>query len=146
MKEIRTIRMVEQTEVKFIADDGKEFIGENAERDCMIYERRKNEEKVINEFRKLKPKWIMQPVIDCFYGDIGEVISVTVNDEVDYDITIKDYFYIKSPYMEFCGYEESKPTEFPANIIIVSGGEWVDVYGTVEEFKEELLKAVAQLG
>ena len=45
MKEIRTIKMVEQTEVKFVADDGKEFIGENAERDCRDYERQKDKKK-----------------------------------------------------------------------------------------------------
>ena len=50
MKEIRTIKFVEQTEVKFVADDGREFIGENAERDCRDYERTQDRKKVEQAF------------------------------------------------------------------------------------------------
>lgn len=145
MKEIRTTRMVEQTEVKFIADDGKEFVGTLAEQECRAYERTRNEERVINAFKKLKPKWINMPLID-WVGCENEIISVTVNDEVDYDITIRDYYYIKSPsYMDFSGFESKKPKEFPANIVLVSGCEWVDIFGSEADLMEALKKTIEQL-
>ena len=147
MKEIRTIKMVEQTEVKFVADDGKEFIGEHAESECKRYERTKNEEKVINEFKKLRPKWIYVPLIDWVGCGENEIISVTVNDEIEFDTTVRDYYHIKSPnYMDFDGFESKKPKEFPANIVIVSGCEWVDIFGSKEDLKAELMKAIEQIG
>ena len=146
MKEIRITKMVEQTEVKFVADDGMEFIGANAEQECKIYERTQNEEKVVNEFKKLKPKWITVPLVDWVGCGENEVISVTVNDEIEFDTTVKDYYYIKSPtYMDFSAFESKKPTSFPANIILVSGYEWVDIFGSAEDFKEALMKTIEQL-
>ena len=124
MKEIRTTRMVEQTEIKFVADDGRVFIGENAERECRQYERTQNDEKVIREFKKLNPKWIDVPLVDWVGCGENEVISVTVNNEADYDITVRDYYYIKSPeYMDFSNLESKRPKEYPCNIVLVSGYE-----------------------
>ena len=146
MKEIRTIKMVEQTEVKFVADDGKEFIGANAEIECKRYERTQNEKKVINEFKKLRPKWLSIPLLDYFMYE-GEVISVTVKDEIEFDTTVKDYYHIKSPrYMDFDGFESKKPNEFPANIVIVNGCEWVDIFGSEKELKDKLIETIEQLG
>jgi hypothetical protein len=145
MKEIRKIKMIEVEEVKFIADDGKEFIGDNAENECKLYERTRNEEKVEKEFNKLRPKWINIPLID-WVGCENEIISVTVNDEVDFNITVRDYFYIKSPnYMDLSAFESKKPTEYPANIVLVSGYEWVDIFGSKEDLKEALMKTIEQL-
>lgn len=146
MKEIRITKVVEQTEVKFVADDGKVFTGANAERECKTYERTQNEEKVINEFKKLKPKWINVPLVDWVGCGENEVISITVNSEIDFDTTVRDYYYIKSPsYMDFSNFESKKPKEFPANIVLVSGYEWVDIFGSDEDFKEALQKAIEQL-
>lgn len=146
MKEIRTTRLVEQTEVKFIADDGKEFFGNNAEAECRRYERTQNEERVVNEFKKLKPKWIDVPLIDWVGCGDNEVISVTVNDEIEFDTIVKDYYYIKSPdYMDFDSFESKKPKEFPANIVLVNGYEWVDIFGSETDFIEALKKTIEQL-
>lgn len=49
MKVVKTVRMVEQVDVEVFADDGKKFVGENAERECVIYERTKDRQKVENE-------------------------------------------------------------------------------------------------
>lgn len=144
MKEIRRIKMVEVEEVKFIADDGKEFIGENAEHECKTYERTRNNEKVTNEFKKLKPKWINIPLID-WVGCENEIISVTVNDEFDFTITVRDYFAIQSQWMDLEVFETKKPTEYPANIVLVSGCEWVDIFGSEKELKEKLMETIEQL-
>lgn len=127
MTKIVETKMVEQTNIKFIADDGKEFATET---ECKNYERTQNEERVINEFKKLRPKWISIPLLDWYMCE-GEIISVTVKDEIEFDTTVRDYYYIKSPrYMDFGGFESNRPKEFPANIIIVNGCEWVDIFGS----------------
>ena len=146
MKEVRTIKMIEQTEVKFIADDGKVFTGENAENECALYERTQNEERVIKEFKKLKPKCINIPMLDWVGCGDNEVIAVTVNDEVDFDITVKDYYYIKSPqYMDLSCFESKKPKEFPANIVLVNGYEWVDIFGSSDDLVKALVQVTEQL-
>ena len=52
MKEIRTIKMVEVTDIKFVADDGREFVGTNAENECRTYERQRDENKVKESFNR----------------------------------------------------------------------------------------------
>lgn len=137
-------KMVEQTSVKFIANDGKEFVGDNAERECAAYERTQHEDKVINEFKKLRPKWINVPLLDWFSGE-SEVIAVTVNDEIDFDITVRDYYYIKSPeFMDMTAFYTKRPKEFPCNIVLVNGYEWVDIIGD-DDLKNQLQTALKQL-
>ena len=140
-------KMVEQTTVKFVAEDGKVFTGDNAERECAEYERTKNKNKVEEEFKKLRPKYIEIPLLDWFYGCDAEIISVDVKDEIELETTVKDYFTIKNPgYMDFEGFYSKKPTTFPCNIILVSGCEWVDVYsGGEKELKAELIKTIEKL-
>ena len=136
-------KMVEQTTTKFIADDGMEFATET---ECKSYERTQNENKVIDEFKRLNPKWIDVPLVDWVGCGENEVISVTVKSEIEFNTTVRDYYYIKSPrYMDFSCFESKKPKEFPANIILVSGCEWVDIFGSKEDFKSALIKTIEQL-
>lgn len=142
MTKLVETKMVEQTTTKFIADDGMEFATET---ECKDYERTQNEEKVINEFKRLNPKWIDVPLVD-WVGCENEVISVTVKNEIEFNTTVRDYFYIKSPrYMDFNGFESKKPKEFPANIILVSGCEWVDIFGSKKDFEMALRKTIEEL-
>lgn len=136
MKHLIETKMVEQKTEKWFADDGKEF---DNEKDCVVYERRQNEEKVVKEFKKLKPKFLRIPIVEYFYGDEAEIVSINLNDESDF-IFIEDYFAIKSSYMDMCGLVSKKPTNYPCNILVVSGCEWVDIYGTEEDLKNEFKK------
>ena len=61
MKHLVETKMVEQKTERWFADDGKEF---DNEKDCVVYERRKNEEKVVKEFKKLKPQFLNIPILD----------------------------------------------------------------------------------
>lgn len=143
MTKLVETKMVEQTTTKFIADDGKEFATET---ECKNYERTQNEGKVVNEFKKLSPKWIDVPLVDWVGCGENEVISVIVKSEIEYDTTVRDYYYIKSPrYMDLSCLESKKPKEFPADIVLVSGCEWVDVFGSKEDFKKALMKTIEQL-
>ena len=143
MTKLVETKMVEQTSIKFIADDGMEFA---TEAECKAYERTQNEDKVINEFKKLNPKWLNVPLVDWVGCGENEVISVTVKNEIEYDITVRDYYYIKSPkYMDFSCLESKKPKEFSADIVLVSGYEWVDIFGSKEDFKRALMETIEQL-
>lgn len=141
MKHYVETKLVEQKIEKWFANDGKEFDNEN---DCVIYERRKNREKVEKEFKKLKPKFLDIPILEWFYGSDAEVVSVNLKDEFDF-IAVEDFFAIKSSFMDMCSLIEKKPTEYPCNILVVSGCEWVDIYGTESDLKAQLKELVDKL-
>lgn len=141
MKHYVETKLVEQKIEKWFANDGKEFDNEN---DCVVYERRKNEEKVVKDFKKLKPKFLNIPILDWFYGTEEEIVSVNLKDEFDF-IAVEDYFSIKSSYMDMCGLIEKKPTEYPCNIVVISGYEWADIWGTESDLKAKLKELVDKL-
>ena len=140
MKHLVQTKLVEQTTEKWIANDGKEF---DNEKDCVVYERRKHEDKVIKEFKKLKPQFLDIPLIDWFSCDT-EIVSVNLKDESDF-FAVEDYFAIKSSYMDLCGLVEKKPTVYPCNILIISGYEWVDIYGTKDDLKNKLKETMEKI-
>lgn len=131
MKHYVETKLVEQKTEKWFADDGKEF---DNEKDCVVYERRKNEEKVVKDFKKLKPQFLNIPILEWFYGSDAEVVSVKLKDEYDFDI-VQDYFAIKSSWMDLSSMVEKKPTEYPCELVFASGCEWVDIYGTKDDLK-----------
>ena len=141
MKHLIETKMVEQKTEKWFADDGKEF---DNEKDCVVYERRKNEEKVVKEFKKLKPQFLNIPILDWFMGADVEIVYFNLKDEYDF-IDVEDYCAIKSSYMDMCGLIKKKPTEYHCNILIVSGYEWIDIYGTKNELKDELKELVEKI-
>lgn len=143
MKVVKTVKMVEQVDVEVFADDGKKFVGENAERECVIYERTKDRQKVENEFNKLKPVWLELDPVDIVDGDV-EVIAVTVKDEFDYDITVKDYVSREFVDLDNLNLNYGKPKQFPADIVIIRTGCWVEVRSK-EDIVSNLEKELAKL-
>lgn len=139
MKEIRTIKKVEVTEVKFVADDGKEFIGENAEYECKEYERKCDVKKVTERFDRLNGTRIDVPLVNWFCNE-ADIWKITLKSKDDYYSMI-DYFEI----VEHCcdDYLEM-PKEFPYTMTIIKGYEWIDKYNG--DLKEGLQKALEQLG
>lgn len=137
MKEIRTIKMVEQTEVKFIANDGKEFVGENAEQRCATYERQKNEAQVKAEFERLDAVEIKMPMLDWFCCE-SEVWKIKLESKKDY-YTMTDYFKV----VKYCcdNYTEM-PKEFPCTMIIMKGYECISDH--CGDLKFELKKVLEQ--
>ena len=139
MKEIRTIKFVEQTEVKFVADDGKEFIGENAERDCRDYERTQDRKKVEQAFKRLDFVELKMPFIDWFSDEQG-FYKVLLNSKSDY-IAMMDYFNVV-----WNVYDNSieEPSAYPYTMTVSSSCDYVCEYK--RDLKEELQKALEQLG
>ena len=132
MKEIRTIKMVEQTEVKFVADDGKEFIGEHAERDCRDYERTKDKKRV--DFVELK-----MPFIDWFHDEQG-FYKTLLNSKSDF-VAMMDYFNV---VWDVYGNDIEEPATYPYTMIVSYSCGYVNEY--TGNLKEELQKTLEQLG
>lgn len=143
MKEIREIKMVEQTTITFIAEDGKKFIGENAERECADYERRCNRERVIDAFERLDVKSIDLPIAKWWYGDDASLWKVTLHSKKDY-LALTDYLIVGcGVYKGDMNIEE--PKEYPYTTLVGAGCEWAYEYGSVEHLREQLSKMMEQL-
>lgn len=143
MKEIRTIKMVEQTEVKFIANDGKEFVGENAQQECEAYERRMNREKVVEAFNRLNAKQIEVPIAEWWYGDYTRLWKVTLESKKDY-YTFVDYLIVEmGVWKGDMSFEE--PKEYPYTTLVGAGCEWACEYGSVDQMKSQLEELMKEL-
>lgn len=104
MKEIRETKLVEQTTVRFVADDGKEFLNEE---ECKKYERRLNEGTIEKDYKKILIKEMEFP----FQGWNGEfsVDLVKFNCYADY-VTAMDYLDICEGVSDFnCDEPKSYP-------------------------------------
>lgn len=138
MKEIRTIRMVEQTDVKFVADDGKEFIGENAERECRDYERTRDKKKVEQAFARVDFTELKMPFADWFSDENG-FYKVVLNSKADF-VAMNDYF--KVVWGVYDNYID-EPAAYPCSKLIYYSYDSVGDYS--RDLKTELENALAQL-
>lgn len=127
MKEIRTVKMVEQVDVKFFADDGKEFA---TEQECRVYELQKDQEKLKRAYEELNPIYVKSDVIYWFCCDSGLDI-VTVKSQRDYNI-VKAYLK-HSNYVDF---EVEEPKEYPKTLTIY----WNDGYVSEASFDKEFIR------
>lgn len=143
MKQIIEIKMVEQKTVRFVANDGKEFIGENAEHECATYERRLDTEKVKKAFERLDIKPIQMPFIEFWYGDYGRMWQVTLNNKQEY-YALVDYMIQEEGICTSEMYVK-EPKEYPYTTLIASGCEWLYVYKDPDEFIKELQDVISQL-
>lgn len=127
MKEIRTIKMIESVEVKFFADDGKEFA---TEQECRVYEMRQDEAKLKRMYEELNPIGVTSQVLDWFSCDSG-IDIVTVKSQRDFDI-VKAYLK-HSDYVDF---EVEEPKEYPKTLTIY----WNDGYVGTPSFDKEFIR------
>lgn len=127
MKEIRTVKMVEQVEVKFFADDGKEFA---TEQECRVYELRQDKAKLEMMYEALNPICIKSDVLDWFCCDSGLDI-VTVNSQNDYRI-VKAYF----GGGHYCDWNVDEPKEYPATLTLY----WNEGFVGKPSFDKEFIR------
>lgn len=139
MKEIREIKMVEQVSVKFVADDGTEFVGEHAERDCRDYERTRSKEKVEWAFKRLDAVELDNSFLSWF-GDEYGYWKILLNSKSDY-VAMMDYFNV---VWNVYDNDIEEPKEYPYTMMVATGCEWVGEYR--RDLKAELQKAIEQLG
>ena len=138
-KEVTT-KMVEQTNIKYIANDGKVFEGSTAESDCKDYERRKNCDKCEKEFKKLNPRFVPDPALDWVAAE-DELWVVPLKSEADW-LVLLDYVKRGDGYMDTSYLEERKPSIFPTEIAIIIEYEYASYYGTKDELVAEMEKAI----
>lgn len=100
MKEIRETKMVEQTTVKFVADDGTEF---DKDYDCSIYEAKKNRE-------------ILKAKLDGALTEVKLHIMEWWNCSAVYKVKARNkedilniYAYVDDSYESFEYYEKTIP-------------------------------------
>lgn len=138
MKEIRTIKMVEVTDVKFVADDGKEFVGDHAERDCRDYERTRDVNKVKKAFERVDMVQLDMPFVDWFSDEAG-FYMVQLNSKADF-VAMMDYFNVV-----WAVYDNSikAPTAYPYTMTVSYSCDYVCEYN--RDIKAELQKALEQL-
>lgn len=137
MKEIRIIKMVEQTEVKFVADDGKEFVGECAERDCRDYERTIDKTRVEQAFKRLDAVELKIPFVK-WWSDDWAFWKIILNSKNDF-ITMMDYFNV---IWNVFNNSIEEPASYPYTMIVSESCDYVCEYkGNI---KEELQKALEQ--
>lgn len=127
MKEIRTIKMIEQVEVKYFADDGKEFATEH---ECRVYEMQQDKDKLKRMYEELNPICITSQVLDWFSCDSG-IDIVTVNNQREYNIA-KAYLQ-HSPYVDW---DVDEPKEYPATLTLY----WNDGYVGKPSFDKEFMR------
>lgn len=138
MKEIRTITMVQQVEVKYIANDGKEFTGEDAETRCETYERQQNKAKVKEAFERLDAVQINIPILDYFCSE-AEVWKIKLENKRDY-YSMVDYFKaVKGKYENYV----EMPEEFPCIKVVMCG--WEDLSEYTKNLENELKEALVKL-
>ena len=125
MKEIRITKIVEQTTITFEANDGNQFTGENAERECKNYEMQLNKELCETEFKKLKPIFLNNSILGWFGGDGSQqFIIVNLKDQYDFDC-LRNYCESKSKYMEFY---IDEPKEYPKQMVVSMDADWTCEY------------------
>lgn len=128
MKEIRTVKMVEQVEVKFFADDGKEFA---TEQECRVYELRQDEAKLKMMYEELNPICVTSSVLDWFCCDSG-IDVITVNNQREFNI-VKAYLSGGRSYLDW---DVEEPKEYPSTLTIY----WNDGYVGQPRFDKEFMR------
>jgi len=139
MKEIRTIKMVEVTDIKFVADDGKEFVGENAERDCRNYERTRDKKRVEEEFKRVDMTALDMPFVEWFGDDKG-FYKVQLTSRRDF-VAMMDYINV---VWDVWDNHIKEPTAYPYTMIFSYDCDVVTEYA--RDLKADLQKAIEQLG
>lgn len=126
MKEIRTVKMIESVEVKFFADDGKEFA---TEQECRVYELQKEKDKLKMMYEALNPICVTSRVLEWFCCDSG-IDIVTVNSQKDYNI-VKAYLH-----HNYCDWDVEEPKEYPKTLTIY----WNEGYTGEPNFDKEFMR------
>lgn len=129
MKEVITVKMVEQTTKKYIADDGKEF---DKEVECKRYELEKRTNEVKKRFDLLDKTSIDIPVLDGYKGE-GCVYKITFYNREDVNALV-DFYIVHRFYMDYVYDQVKKITYFPYTTIVDEG------YDSIYFLDEDILR------
>lgn len=117
MKQIIREEMVKQTTTLFVADDGKEFTGENAERECRNYEAQIHHDETEKKFKPL----VLAEFSDPFADWMGETWNYIVRFESAADYwTMRNYFSGSNNWNEV---DIEEPKEYPVTMLVMYNGD-----------------------
>lgn len=135
MREIITIKMVEQTTKKYIAEDGKEF---DTELECAKYELKKRTDEVEFRFNLLNTKRFDIPLLDGYKAE-GCVYRITFENRSDV-VAFVDYYQLHGYSMYEIKDMVKQIKTYPYTICVDEG------YDSVYFFDEaQLLKDLKEL-
>lgn len=133
MKEIRETKMVEQTTIKFVANDGKEFVGDNAENECKHYEAICNENECKRLFGLLDYKKICIPFANWFADYDAYLVNIT--SERDYNI-VRNFFEVRIGRCAEIYLEE--PKSYPYKTMVIETDCYADEYHNIANEMEKV--------
>ena len=138
MTEIRTIKMVEEIDIKYIAEDGTEFTGENAKAYCETYERQSDEKRVTDAFNRLNIEKLNLPLIP-WLRDYDEMWYVTLESKKEY-YALYDYLKVVLRMWEI---NLELPIAFPYKTWMYIGEDYATIYH--DDLKAQLQTALEKL-
>ena len=140
LKEITT-KMVEQTTVKYIAKDGSEFTGDNAEQRCIQHEKNISRDEIRKRYEKLCPKLVEPPCLE-WVNCYAHLSLIRLETERDFKETLMDY--AEANYDDI-SLKELEDIKYPCEVIIFEDDYCIQFYGTKEEYIEELKKTLERV-
>ena len=131
MKEIITIKMVEQTTKKYIAEDGKEF---DTELECAEYELKKRTHDIEFRFNLLNTKKFDIPLLDGYKAE-GCVYRITFENRSDI-VAFVDYYQLHGYDMYYIEDTVKKIDTFPYTICVDEGYDNVFFFDEMQFLKD----------
>lgn len=138
MKKIKKIEVIVSNKTTaWIAEDGTEFVGDNAKRSCFRYELKNNRAYCYEEYRKLNPTLLDGHFIR-YIGPDATIAIVNLKSSKDYDI-FKQYTLHECNISDR-SYDIEEPKRYPYNMIALRYPDYVSEYdedlnSLISEFK-----------
>ena len=139
MKEVITVKMVEQKEVKYIADDGKVF---DKEYDCKRYEAEKRAKEVDMKFSMLDKKMLDVPIAD-WYRCEGCTYKLTLHSRDDLD-TLVNYYLAHHFMVDYIKDVVAMVDSYPYTTIVDEGYESI-TFVDERDFRDKIHKLIKDL-
>ena len=131
MKEVITVKMVEQTTKKYIAEDGKEF---DTEYECAKYELKKRTHDVEFRFNLLNTKKFDIPLLDGYKAE-GCLYRITFENRSDI-VAFVDYYRLHGYDMYYIEDTVKKIDTFPYTICVDEGYDNVYFFDDMQLLKD----------
>ena len=139
MKEVITVKMVEQKEVKYIADDGKVF---DKEYDCIKHEAGKRVKEVDMKFSMLDRKTLEVPIAD-WYRCEGCTYKLTLHSRDDLD-TFVNYYLAHHFMVDYIKDVVAMVDSYPYTTIVDEGYESI-AFVNIKDFSDKIHKLIKDL-
>ena len=139
MKEIITVKMVEQKEVKYIADDGKVF---DKEYDCIKHEAGKRTKEVNMRFGLLDRKTLEVPIAD-WYRCEGSTYKLTLYNRDDLDAFV-NYYLVNNFLVDYIKEVVAMVDSYPYTTIVDEGYESI-AFVNIDKFRNSVNKLIKDL-